>query len=195
MKTSESAVSLDETLAHYRPRIASFINRAIYNSTDVDDLTQETLIRVSKGWHRFRGDGKLSTWIFQIASNVCVDYFRAKSSRPELSGKDEESPELSKTDNVMQSLEQKEMSDCVHEVMEGLPDAYRQVLILHDIEGVKLKDIATSEGETMNNIKVRVHRARKKFRAILENACVFENDSRNILLCEPKVPCKGKSDN
>ena len=195
MKTSENALNLDETLAHYRPRIASFINRVIYNSAEVDDLTQETLIRVSKGWDKFRGDGKLSTWIFQIASNVCVDYFRSKSSRPELSGKDEESPELSKTDNVTKSLEQKEMSDCVHEVMEGLPDAYRRVLILHDIEGVKLKDIATYEGETMNNIKVRVHRARKKFRAILEGACVFSHDGRDILLCEPKVGSKGKADN
>lgn len=186
MKVAESSIDLEELLRTYRPRIASFIAKIVPDSGEVDDLTQETLLKVAGGWGNFRGDSALSSWILQIASNVCADYFRYRSKRPHAPFSEKPLSVKPAADNLTKGYESKEMGECIINHIDSLPESYRKVLIRHDMEGLKMKDIAQSEGVSENSVKVRLHRARKKLRAMLESNCVITVDGRNVQVCDRK---------
>jgi hypothetical protein len=67
-----------------------------------------------------------------------------------------------------------------------LPENYRTVIWLFDVLGFTLKEIADILELSVENVKIRLHRARKKFKSILNQKCSFEKDERNVLVCEPK---------
>ena len=78
------------------------------------------------------------------------------------------------------------MSVCVQNQMLLLPENYRTVIWLFDVLGFTLKEIAGILELSVENVKIRLHRARKKFKSILSQKCSFEKDERNVLVCEPK---------
>ena len=78
------------------------------------------------------------------------------------------------------------MSICVQNQMLLLPENYRTVIWLFDVLGFSLKEIADILGLSVENVKVRLHRARKQFKSILRQKCSFEKDERNVLVCDPK---------
>ena len=82
-------------------------------------------------------------------------------------------------------LEQLQMGACVQEQINLLPEPQRIVLILYDFMGFKHVEIAEILDITKENAKVRLHRARKNLKTILEEKCTFEMDERNVLVCEP----------
>lgn len=188
MTIAESSADLQELLRSYRPRVASFIAKIVPDSGEVDDLTQETLLKVSGGLEKFRGESALSSWILQIASNVCADYFRYRSGRPHAPKSEKPLSVKPAADNLTEHYEHKEMSECMRNYIDSLPGSYQKVLTQHDIEGIKLKDIATAEKISLNSIKVRLHRARKKLRVMLESGCRISVDERNVKVCEKKKP-------
>jgi RNA polymerase sigma-70 factor (ECF subfamily) len=87
---------------------------------------------------------------------------------------------------VQKELEQNQMGQCVQDKMDLLPKDYRTVLILSDIMAFSQQEIAEILSTSVSNVKVRVHRARKKMRAILEEHCSLGLDERSVLVCEPK---------
>jgi RNA polymerase sigma-70 factor (ECF subfamily) len=180
-------LSLDEALCIYKPRVAGFLFKLASDQADVDDMTQETMLRLSCGWNNFRGDGKLSSWIFQIASNVSIDFYRRRSVRPINSSQDVDRLPQDGADYAEAPIEKRQMSGCVMAMMDSLPESYARVLAQHDMEGVKLRQIAQEEGSTVNAVKVRLLRARKRFRKTLESACDFSKNRDNVLLCDLKA--------
>jgi RNA polymerase sigma-70 factor (ECF subfamily) len=86
---------------------------------------------------------------------------------------------------VQKKMEQGEMSQCVQDKLTLLPEAQRSVIIFADVMDFSHQEIADILGLTVENVKVRLHRARKKLKAILEEGCTFEVDERNVLVCEP----------
>ena len=89
----------------------------------------------------------------------------------------------------MQSdLERGEMSACVREKVDQLPESDRSVILLYDISGLSHEEIAGVLDIDVGAVRVRLHRARKKLRALLESACSFGYDERNVLVCDPKPP-------
>ena len=159
--------------------------RVSKNPGDVDDLVQETLIRVARGWDSFRGESALSTWIFQIASNVCVDYFRAGSSRLQTYDR-EKAVEGSSSGDILGQIEKKEIVTCVQDGIAHLPESYTRILIMHYMDGAPLKAIAAAEGVTVNAAKVRLHRARKRFHDYCVAVCEICSDESGEVVCMPK---------
>ena len=84
-----------------------------------------------------------------------------------------------------QALEQDEMSSCVQSYLAELPDMYRAVILLHDMEGLTNPEIARMLRISLPTVKIRIHRAREKLREALANACSFSSDERGVLVCEP----------
>ena len=82
---------------------------------------------------------------------------------------------------------QSEMSDCVQGFIGRLPATYRTVLVLHDLQGLKNREIAEVLDCSLDTVKIRLHRARKKLRASLNVGCDFAHDERNVFVCEPKA--------
>jgi RNA polymerase sigma-70 factor (ECF subfamily) len=168
----------------YYQRVRKFILASVKNESVADDLIQETFIRIQENLEKVRDPEKISSWIFQIAHRLCQDHFRTlkKSSTQEeihdgLANL-EETP-------LQKKLEQGEMSQCVQDKLSLLPESQRSIIIFSDIMEFSHQEIADILGLTAENVKVRLHRARKKFKAILEKECTFEVDERSVLVCEP----------
>ena len=87
-----------------------------------------------------------------------------------------------------QHLMRGEMSDCVRGLIDALPDTYRAVLILSEIEGLADAEIASVVGATLETVKIRLHRARRRLREALIDRCSLYHDGDDRLLCDRKAP-------
>jgi RNA polymerase sigma-70 factor, ECF subfamily len=154
-------------------------------------------VRVSRGLPDFRGDAKLSTWIYRIATNVATDRLRSRSFQ-EARRRDANPPDEGSADDVdalpeerSPSLERQllreEMSSCVHDYINTLPGNYRAVVTLSEIEGLSNQEIADVLGLTLDTVKIRLHRGRAKLRRKLETGCSFDRDEEDILVCDRKT--------
>lgn len=83
--------------------------------------------------------------------------------------------------------DQSEMSECVQSFIHRLSPSYRAVLVLHDLQGLKNREIADVLDIPLSTVKIRLHRARNKLRESLNKGCDFNQDERNIFVCEPKA--------
>jgi len=187
---------LEELYRDYKDRIEGFIRRMVRDTALAQDLTQETFIRAQKGLKDFRGESSSLTWLFRIANNLCLDHLRKEKGRglmvdffeyldnrdygAEESGKNEES------DQQVHLLEQREMSECVQEFVDRLPETYRSVMVLYYLEGFSIEEIAGILGISSVSIRVRLHRAREELRILLEEGCDFSRDERDVFVCTRK---------
>jgi RNA polymerase sigma-70 factor (ECF subfamily) len=96
-----------------------------------------------------------------------------------------EVPEL-EAPSLQKIIEQDEMSECVQRYLDRLSDRYKSVILLHDMHELTSPEIAKLLGESLANVKIRLHRARLKLRAALEAGCAFSYDETNVLTCESK---------
>lgn len=165
----------------YYDRIKRFILSVVKDSWTADDIVQETFIRINKHIGSLRDSSRLSSWIYRIAWNLCMDYQKKK---PEISNQDDLEG-LSCGIKIQQRMEQHEMGVCVQEKINRLPDTLRLPMILFDIEGLSHAEIADILDITIDNAKVRLHRARAELKIILENECRFERDDRGVFVCTP----------
>ena len=85
-------------------------------------------------------------------------------------------------------VERSEMSACVRSFLEGLSDEYRQVILLHDIQGLTSPEIAELLAVSVDAVKIRLHRARRRLQAVLAANCDFSRDEQNVFVCDPTSP-------
>jgi RNA polymerase sigma-70 factor (ECF subfamily) len=169
---------------YYDP-VRRFISKMVGDEWAADDLTQDTFIRVQQNLNGLREPAKLRPWIFQIARNRCVDHFRNRAVQSE-------NKELtSRINNAVEPIaqlqvEQHQMSRCVQDKIHLLPEPLRVVLVLADTMELTHREIAHILEIKAGNVKVRLHRARKALKEVLERDCNFEHDERSVTVCLPK---------
>jgi RNA polymerase sigma-70 factor (ECF subfamily) len=139
------------------------------NEADTEDAAQETVIKVFRNLHRFRGDSQFRTWVLSIARNEGLGRLRKTESRredsiDEMTGDQagDYTPALltSWREVPTEALERKELGGLLRGAIEGLPEIYRNVVLLRDIEEMDVRETATALGITEGTVKVRLHRAR-----------------------------------
>jgi len=170
---------------HYL-RVKKFIQAVVKDECAADDLCQETFMRVQHGLDKLKDESKVSSWVFRIAYNLCRDHFRKMKSSLECKSMDRTEMQVPAESSIHKELEQREMSQCVQEQMNLLPESLRTVIILFDLMGCTHGEVSEILGISREAVKVRLHRARKRLKTILEHACSFETDERNVLICEPR---------
>jgi RNA polymerase sigma-70 factor (ECF subfamily) len=149
----------------YRHQVAANLYRVINDRTDLDDLVQEVFVIAFRGLDRFRGEARLSTWLYRICVNVALGRIRSKTRRP---------PPILSPDPVADSvadspehperlLERQQERERVYRILETLPPKKRIVLFLHEIEGLDLKEIAYIVGANPVTVRTRLFYARKEF--------------------------------
>jgi RNA polymerase sigma-70 factor (ECF subfamily) len=184
-KAKKAAMNVYDIVDRYHDRIRKFILVTVKDEWAADDLTQETFLRAQNNLASLRDPTKISAWLFQVAYNLCMDHLRSASRRVL---EDIETVELSSPSDLIspaKELERNEMSLCVQIKALLLPQSYRTVLWLFDMAGFTLQETAEILSIRTDNAKVRLHRARKKLKAILEENCRFERDERNVFICVP----------
>lgn len=163
-----------------------YLERNVGEHGLAEDLLQETLIRVARGLPNFDGRASTKTWAFSIATRVVADHFRNPANRAHIVDVDEW-PEVPDAERCIDDrLVIDEMSGCVRQVIESLPEDYRVALVLHDLEGLTAEQTAQICGCTLSTAKIRIHRARLRLREALQKECKFYRDSDNVLRCDRK---------
>lgn len=184
--------------AEYRPKIHRFIHAMVQDRAEAEDLTQETLIKIHQNLPGLEDPSKLSSWIYRVATNVCLDRFRQSSCRryartsslEEIDGEIEEAlltlsgvePDLM----AEEVIDQAAMGACVQELLRCLPEDYRTVIVLHDLEGLKNHEVAEILDCSIDAVKIRLHRARVRLKEKLLSRCGFSRNERDVFVCEPK---------
>lgn len=180
----------------YQKPIYNYVLRMVRNPDIAEELTQEIFIKTYKNLSSYRGDSKISTWLYSIATNSCLDYFRTSDFK-----KSEKTsaiildvlPEEADTESIKRillmddELIKSEMAECIRDYIENLPGDFRTVIILHDLEGFKNREIAKILKCSLETVKIRLHRARKKLQSILASNCDFYLDENNVLCCDKKA--------
>lgn len=185
-----SAASINFKSLHdeFRPRVLRYVTRLV-GEAEAEDVTQAVMLKVNEALATFRGDSKLSTWIYRIATNAAMDKLRRKPS-PTVSDAElelnDDVPAAAKTASVETTAMREEMSACIAEFVARLPENYRAVMTLSDLEGFKNDEIASILGLSLDTVKIRLHRAREKLRKELEAGCNFYRDECEELACDRK---------
>jgi RNA polymerase sigma-70 factor, ECF subfamily len=167
-------------------RVKRFIQAMVRDESATDDLCQETFMRAQDSLETLKDHSKISAWIFQIAYNLCRDHFRKLKTRRAGERVNQAEVEILVQSSIQKELEQNEMSQCVQQQVNLLPESLRTVIILFDLMGCTHEEVSQVLGISREAVKVRLHRARKRLKALLEHACTFETDERNVLTCEPR---------
>jgi RNA polymerase sigma-70 factor (ECF subfamily) len=192
-------LEFQEIFNEYQPKILNYLTR-ITNKYEAEDLSQEVFIKVESGLKNFRGESKLSTWIYRIATNTAVDRMRHPSYKNRLNKYTLLEPEQEndldvedvdlftgeKVESAEQQFVRKEMNSCIRNFIENLQEDYKTVLILSEFEGLKNKEIAEILNLSLHNVKIRLHRARAQLRKTLESNCSFYLNEQNDLSCDLK---------
>lgn len=191
------AATLDFQSIHegFRPRVLRYLSRLV-GEAEAEDLTQSVMLKISEALPGFRGDSSVSTWIYRIATNAALDRLRRKTGQPpsetELESVDSEVPPEAQTESVEAAAVREEMNACIREFIERLPQNYKTVMVLSELEGFKNDEIASILGLSLDTVKIRLHRARGKLRQELEAGCTFYRDECDELACDrkPVAPIK-----
>ena len=159
-----------QIFARHRDTVSRVVYRMIGPSPDVEDVVQEVFLNVYRSLPSFRGESKFSTWLYRLATNVTRMHLRRGRSRPKFS--DVEVPEAPRADSEPQLLpdQQLDRADRVralYRLLDGLSEKKREVLVLHDLEGVPAKDIADTLDIPVLTVRTRLFYARKELYAAL----------------------------
>lgn len=156
-------------------RLLSVARRFLGNNEDAQDAVQDAFIRAYKAIHTFEARAQLHTWLHRILVNTALMKLRERRRRPTESIEDllpsystDGHQAVASRDWSDAVLERKETAAIVREAIERLPDQYREVLVLRDIEEKDTAEAAALLGTSSNVVKVRLHRARQALRTLLD---------------------------
>ena len=172
----------------FRRQVLRYLTR-LTGENDAEDLTQCVMLKISQGLPAFRGEASLATWIYRIATNTALDKLRGdRFSRLSigLEGEDYAVPDA-QVESVETTAIREETNSCIREFIERLPENYRIVMVLSELEGFKNGEIASILGVTLDTVKIRLHRARERLRKELEAGCSLHRDQSHGLACDRKV--------
>ncbi len=166
---SEAAESIEELYDRYAPQVERWARRLAGPRFDAEDLLHDIFLVVLRRRHEFRGDAKISTWLFRITQQV-VRWRRRNDALRRLLWGQHGQPMADACANVptpVEELERREKSLRLYAALDRLPEKYRTTLVLFALEGLTGEEIATLLGTDANTVWVRLHRARAKLADML----------------------------
>lgn len=154
-------------LDEYDRRVYSIVYRMIPHREDIEDVAQEAFVEIWRALPRFRHDARLSTWIHRIATNVCLEH-RRKKRGPENISLDEMLPVFEGPEESTEALvERNDLKDRVRQCVGQLPEIYRQVIVLHELQGYTYREVAKMLRLPEGTVKSRLNAAFVKLRESL----------------------------
>jgi len=156
-------IAFGELVDRYKHLVYGMVWRLTNDRSQTDDLAQEVFLKVYRGLPYFRGEARLSTWIFRIVSNVCSEARGRRSA-------DIPDPgavlERGSPDGAFADLE---LRDRLDKAIAQLPDQYRFLIAAHYLEGVQYEALAEALDIPMGTVKTHLHRAKRRLRELLND--------------------------
>jgi RNA polymerase sigma-70 factor (ECF subfamily) len=157
-----------EIVGRYRDLVYGLVYRMTRDPNETDDVAQEVFLRLHRGLPYFRGEAKLSTWLFRIVLNVLHE--RSAKRRPQTVPLEQSGPEgptmldVGAADLRFDGLV---LRDRLDKAMARLPDRARFVLAAHYLQGVQYEDLADTLGVPMGTVKTLIYRAKRQLRDLM----------------------------
>jgi RNA polymerase sigma-70 factor, ECF subfamily len=182
-------MNIEEIWNDYGNLLRGFLLSRVNNSEDAEDLLQEILIKTHKNMGSLKDPKKLKSWLFQIARNTLIDYYRKPTNTLSL---ESQLSELHAEKPDAQEAMHQELSQCIKPFIKNLPEKYGEVLDAIDIQGVSQKELAKELGLSYSAVKSRAQRGRQKLKELFQECCTYKMDVRgNIIEYEAKSDCCG----
>ncbi len=175
---ANDAAAFNEIVSRYKNKVFNFVSRMVGPGSDAEDLTQETFVRAYLNIKSFQSRASLNTWLYRIATNICIDHTRKNRKMNALTSsllreddEDEADVEREIPDerfNPERMLLNVELGARLNQALRALPGKLRTVVLLHDIEGLPYEEIAQIADCPLGTVKSRLFNARAALREKLQ---------------------------
>jgi len=159
--------AFEDLVRRHQQRVFALVNGILRRPDDVEDVAQQVFLKAYLGIKRFDQRAAFSTWLYKIAVNECWDYLRKKKVRPLVYEADLSEEQVSRLDGIVSAdrppegpNDRAEARELVERMLDTLPDQDRQLLLLKEVEGFSVQELAEILKLNVNTVKVRLFRAR-----------------------------------
>lgn len=176
------AAAFEGAVRQYGSRMLAAARQFLRNEEDALDAVQDAFVTAFRSLDRYEGRARLSTWLHQIVVNACLMKIRTQRRRREqpieellptfLEDGHLASPAARWADSAVATLEREEVRRLVRDCIERLPENYRTVLVMRDLQEMDAQTVADLLGISTDLVKVRLHRARQALRTLLDSVFV-----------------------
>lgn len=173
------ADAFEQIIIKYEKKIFGLIYNMLRNENEIEDVAQEVFIKVYKNLDKFNGDSSLYTWIYKIATNLCLDQIKKRKEviyiDEKLQLNDGEVEFQIPSDEKLQDeiYEQKELKQKLESCIDKLPEKQKAMIVLRDIKGLSYDEIAEILDLKLGTVKSQINRARLKLKELLEKDGTF----------------------
>jgi RNA polymerase sigma-70 factor (ECF subfamily) len=175
---SGDGAAFEELVRAHMPRMLRVARRFLMNEEDARDAVQDAFVSAFRSIGKFEGTSMLGTWLHRIVVNACLIRLRTRRRHPEedlepylprfAEDGHQVEPSVAWSEPADEALERVELANMVRAAIEQLPETYRVILLLRDIEELSPAEVAEMLGITTNAVKIRLHRARQALRTLLD---------------------------
>jgi RNA polymerase sigma-70 factor, ECF subfamily len=159
--------AFEELVRRHQQRVFALVAGILHRPDDVEDVAQQVFLKAYLGIKRFDQRAAFSTWLYKIAVNECWDYLRKRKVRPLVYEADLSEEQVSRLDGIVSSARpperpsaRAEAREILEQMLAALPEQDRQLLVLKEIEGFSVQELAEILNLNVNTVKVRLFRAR-----------------------------------
>lgn len=166
---SGEEAAFEELIRRHQQRVFGLVNGILRRREDVEDVVQQVFLKVFVSLKRFDLRAAFSTWLYKITVNECWDYLRKKKVRPLVYETDLSEDQISRLDGAASSerppespARRAEVQDILDQLLDELPERDRELLVLKEVEGFSVQELAEILNVNVNTIKVRLFRTRAR---------------------------------
>lgn len=166
--------AFEEIVNRYANRLLNFAYRFVYDREEAEDIVQDTFLKVYQNRHAYREIAKFSTWIYTITGNLAKTILRKRRSRKlsnfsQLTAEEKELDFPDRSQPPSSQLEQAVEERLIQRAILNLPEHFRTVIILRDIQDLSYEEISNIIGAPLGTVKSRINRARLRLQEELEH--------------------------
>lgn len=164
--------AIEIIVSQFRKPLLQYAVHYLNNDSEAEDVTQEALLKILKALPGFKGESSLSTWLYRIMTNTCIDWQRKKVRQKTcyMVGNHEDGVVWASEEPVdprrlpEEEYEGRELKEMVRQALEDLSPLHRITLILHDLHGFRYQEIAAITNTGLGTVKSRLYYARNEMR-------------------------------
>jgi RNA polymerase sigma-70 factor, ECF subfamily len=157
--------AFEELVDNYKNLVFAMITRTLPDRSQAEDLAQDVFLRIHRGLPYFRGEARLSTWIYRIVVNVCMQDRGRATTAVSL---DDANARVSAPAAADRHADDLELRDRLEKAIAQLPAQYRLLIAAHYLRGVQYEELAEAMRLPLGTVKTQLHRAKRQLRTLLE---------------------------
>jgi len=162
----EEPGAFEELVDHFKNLVFALISRSVSDRSRAEDVAQDVFLRIHRGLPYFRGEARLSTWIYRIVINVCSQE-KVPGASVSLDDPHSGVPAAASVDRRFSDFE---LHDRLEKAIHQLPPHYRVIIAGHYLQGLQYEDLAEALNLPLGTVKTQLHRAKRQLRHLLEGS-------------------------